>query len=116
MAAGRPVVVSTGAGCAVDLVDEGANGLTVPPGDPAALADALARVAALSDAERAAWGNRSREIVAGFGLDAFCSGLWDAVQAGAGRADRGLSPRAAIVLGALRLAARRPRAFQAVPD
>ncbi|WP_420455195.1 glycosyltransferase [Rubrivirga sp.] len=116
MAAGLPVVVSDGAGCAADLVDDGANGIRVPAGDPAALADALARVAALSDAERSAWGDRSREIVAGFGLDDFCEGLWAAAQAGHARADRPLSPMAALVLSTLRLAARRPRAFQAIPD
>lgn len=116
MAAGLPVVVSEGAGCAADLVDDGANGFTVPPGDAAVLADRLGRIASLSDAERSAFGRRSREIVAGFGLDAFCEGLWAAVRAGHDRADRGLSPAAALVLGALRLAARRPRAFQTIPD
>lgn len=114
MAAGLPVVVSEGAGCAVDLVD--GNGLTVPPGDVEALAAALAHVAGLSDAERASMGARSREIVAGFGLEAFCEGLWSAIGAGAARADRGLSLPGRLVLGALRLAARRPRAFQTIPD
>ncbi len=116
MAAGLPVVVSTGAGCAVDLVDVGANGLTVAPGDAGALTDALGRVAGLPEADRAEWGRRSCEIVAGFDLGAFCDGLWSAAQAGRRRADRGLSPAAALALSALRLAARRPRAFQAVPD
>ena len=116
MAAGLPVVVSTGAGCAVDLVDEGQNGITVPPGDATALANALSRIAALPDAEREAWGKRSRGIIAAFGLDDFCAGLWEAARAGSHRADRGLSPVAALTLGALRLAARRPRAFQAIPD
>ena len=115
-AAGLPVIVSTGAGCAVDLVDEGANGVTVPPGDAPALTDALARVATLPDVERAAWGARSREVVVDFGLDDFCSGLWAAVQAGSRRADRGLSPTSALALRVLRFAARRPRAFQTIPD
>ena len=116
MAAGLPAVVSWGAGCAEDLVEEGANGFTVPPGDAAALADRLGRVAALSDAERRDFGNRSREIIAAYDLDAFCRGLWDAAQAGQSRADRGLSPSGRLTLGALRLLARHPRAFQAIPD
>ncbi|MEM0963920.1 MAG: glycosyltransferase, partial [Bacteroidota bacterium] len=116
MAAGLPVVVSTGAGCATDLVDHGTNGLAVPAGDERQLADALCRVASLSDAERAAWGTRSHEIISAFGLDAFCTGLWDAIQAGRQRADRSLSLDGRLALGALRLLARRPRAFQTIPD
>jgi len=116
MAAGLPVVVSDGAGCCIDLVDEGANGFAVPGGDPAALADRLAQVARLSSRERGAFGRRSAEIVGSFGLDAFCDGLWSAVLSGRDRADRGLAPSAATVLGALRLAARRPDAFIAIPD
>ena len=116
MAAGLPVVVSDGAGCAADLVEPGRNGLVVPAGDAAALAAALARVAALSDAERQSWGRRSRQVVSAFGLDDFSAGLWAAVQAGRSRADRGLSLAGRLTLGALRVAARRPRSFQSVPD
>lgn len=116
MAAGLPVIVSTGAGCALDLVDEGKNGFAVPAGDPIALADRLRRMAALSDEEREAMGDRSREIISRFRLDDFSEGLWAAAQAGRSRADRGLSTSGQIVLSALRLAARHPRAFHAIPD
>ena len=44
MAAGLPVV-STAVSGIPELVRDGENGLLVPPSDPAALADALARVA-----------------------------------------------------------------------
>jgi glycosyltransferase involved in cell wall biosynthesis len=44
MAAGRPVVASA-IGQITALIDDGVNGLLVPPGDPAALADALERLA-----------------------------------------------------------------------
>lgn len=116
MAAGLPVVVSQGAGCAADLVDEGRNGFAVPSGNAAALADRMGRVAALSTAERIAFEDRSRQIVAAYDLDAFCEGLWEATLAGQARADRGLSPAGRVTLGALRLLARHPRAFQAIPD
>jgi glycosyltransferase involved in cell wall biosynthesis len=43
MAYGRPVVATRVAG-AEDLVQDGVNGLLVPPGDPLALRDALARL------------------------------------------------------------------------
>ena len=44
MAAGRPVV-STRLAAVPEMVDDGKTGLLVPPGDPAALADALGRLA-----------------------------------------------------------------------
>jgi glycosyltransferase involved in cell wall biosynthesis len=43
-AAGRPIVASDVPGCR-EVVDQGENGLLVPPGDPSALADALALLA-----------------------------------------------------------------------
>jgi len=42
MAAGRPVVASR-VGCLPDLVADAETGFIVPPGDPGALAQALAR-------------------------------------------------------------------------
>ncbi|HEX6048002.1 MAG TPA: glycosyltransferase, partial [Gemmatimonadaceae bacterium] len=50
MAAGLPVVVSDAAGCSPDLVRDSVNGFTYPCGDIDALADRLARVAALGPA------------------------------------------------------------------
>lgn len=43
-AAGRPIVASDVPGCR-EVVEDGVNGLLVPPGDPAALAGALAKLA-----------------------------------------------------------------------
>lgn len=43
IAMGRPVITSTSRGCRV-AVREGANGMIVPPGDPMALAGAMARL------------------------------------------------------------------------
>ncbi|HET7231352.1 MAG TPA: glycosyltransferase family 4 protein [Longimicrobium sp.] len=48
MACGR-AVIATAAGGAAEIVDDGVNALTVPPGDAHALADAIARLA--GDAE-----------------------------------------------------------------
>ena len=57
-AAGRPVVVAA-AGEPARLADEAGAALTVPPGDPAALADAVRRVAA-DEALRARLGDAGR--------------------------------------------------------
>jgi glycosyltransferase involved in cell wall biosynthesis len=69
MAAGLPVVVSDAAGCSVDLVRDGENGFTYPCGDVDALTDRMARIAELPPEQRRAFADRSREIVAGFGID-----------------------------------------------
>ena len=58
----RPVIASD-LGAPRETVDEGATGWRVPPGDPAALAAAIARALALPTAERAAMGERARAAV-----------------------------------------------------
>ena len=61
MMAARPVLHSVQAGN--DPVAEAGCGLTVPPGDAAAVAAGLRRLAALPAAERAAMGERGRAFV-----------------------------------------------------
>ncbi len=56
----KPVVASRVGGLP-DLVSDGATGFTVPPRDPAALAAAILRLAALSPETRRAWGRRGRQ-------------------------------------------------------
>lgn len=53
MASGLPAVVSTGAGCAPDLIEEGLTGFSHAPGDLSALADALERARDLRAAPEA---------------------------------------------------------------
>ena len=62
MAAGRPVIVSSGAG-ASELIEHGVNGLVFPAGDAAALAAAIAAVAALSEAELQTIGAAARATI-----------------------------------------------------
>lgn len=60
-ACGRPIVATSIAGCR-EIVEHGINGLLVPPRDPAALADAVAKL--LVDREaRARMGANGRRIV-----------------------------------------------------
>ena len=116
MAAGLPVLVSEGAGCAHDLVEPGRNGFRFTPDAPDELARQLDGLAALSEDARAAMGRASREIIGRYTPEAFADGLWRAVQAGRARSDRPLGWRAAAVLGALRTLSRRTRSFQSIPD
>lgn len=62
MACGLPVVVSEEAGCAIDLVQHGANGFLFPARDIAAMTDALREVLAPGVASR--MGACSRERIA----------------------------------------------------
>lgn len=59
LAAGRPVIVSAG-GDAGDVVSDADAGIAVEPGDPEALAHAVATAAAAPPAELDAWGRAGR--------------------------------------------------------
>ncbi|NLR75879.1 glycosyltransferase family 4 protein [Leeia aquatica] len=61
MMAGKPVLHAVEAGN--DAVQDAACGLSVPPEDPAALADGIRRMLALPESERDAMGARGREFV-----------------------------------------------------
>ena len=88
MAAGLPVLVSTGSGCAGDLVEEGGNGFTFDPSNPAGLADLMRRMSDGS-CNLTGMGEASREIIAGWDLNRFAAGMREAcrlaVEAGAKR-------------------------------
>jgi glycosyltransferase involved in cell wall biosynthesis len=57
------VVIAAGHGGAAETVEHGVTGVLVPPGDAAALAEAIAHVLALPEAERRAMGARARASV-----------------------------------------------------
>jgi glycosyltransferase involved in cell wall biosynthesis len=116
MAAGLPVIVSRTAGCASDLVEEGANGFTFAPRSGEELADLLTRVAAMPDDRRAAMGAAGQRRIARFRPEDFAEALARAIAAGEARRQRGLAPAASVALAALRWLAREPRAFHSIPD
>lgn len=72
MACGRAVLVSTGAGCAPDLVVDGVNGYTFSPDDAKQL---TARLIDIASGDREAMGRESARIVADWDLGRFVSGL-----------------------------------------
>lgn len=74
MSAGLPVIVTDEVGCWPDLVQDGVNGHVFKAGDIGAFADALTSV--LSDpSRRAAMGEASRRIIAGWGYEQDVEGL-----------------------------------------
>jgi phosphatidylinositol alpha 1,6-mannosyltransferase len=72
-ASGLPVVAPA-AGGPLDLVDDGATGFLVPPGDPGALAAAVAKLTADPDL-RSAQGRAARQKVLGRTWQALCDEL-----------------------------------------
>ena len=80
MAAGLPVLVSNRCGCAPDLVEEGRNGFTFDPYDIEGLARLMLRMSMMSDAERAAVGQASREIITRWTPETFATNLMKAVE------------------------------------
>jgi len=72
--AGLPLVATTAAGAAAELVDHERNGFLVPPGDVGQLAEALERI--LRDDEfREQAGARSREVARGFTPEAWATAV-----------------------------------------
>jgi glycosyltransferase involved in cell wall biosynthesis len=63
LAAGRPVIAAMD-GPTAAIIREAGAGVTTPPGDPVALADAIDRLSTLPPAELAAMGARGRRFVA----------------------------------------------------
>jgi len=82
-ACGLPLVLSDQVGAAADLLRDGENGFLVPTGDVAAAAEALGRLAA-DPGLRRAFGERSRELVAGWGYEPSVEAFVTAVREAAG--------------------------------
>lgn len=61
MAGRRPIIIASAA--INNPVEDAQCGLTVPPGDPAALAEAIVTMARASESQRALWGARGRRHV-----------------------------------------------------
>lgn len=82
-AAARPVIVSDAGGQRETVLtgDEAATGMCVPPGDAAALADAMAQAISLGPEARAAMGARGRaHVAAHYSVAAMCAttlGIYD---------------------------------------
>ena len=61
MACGKPILANL-AGEGARIIRESGGGIVVPPGSPAALADAMAKIASMSERELDALGRKGRQI------------------------------------------------------
>ena len=113
MAAGLPILISTGAGCAEDLVFDGENGYRFDPQNDDLLTRLMVQISS-PEMDQQAMGRRSQDVIASWPLERFAEALWQAVQAGQARADRTLIPSARILLWLLRQATRSMTAFHTV--
>jgi len=77
MAAGLPVIVSNGCGCAPDLVEHGRNGFVFNPRDADELSVHLTSIAG-DPRLRRQMGARSRELINNWTIHDFAKGLWKA--------------------------------------
>ncbi len=80
LAAGLPVIVSTGCGAARTLVSEGENGWCFPPEDVGALTELMLRAGASTPEALAQMGRKSRQIIGAWSLDRFVDGVLQAMQ------------------------------------
>lgn len=74
MACGSPVILSTAAGCAVDLVTDGWNGFLVEPADVSGLSRTMRSFATL-DGLPSTMGANSRERVSGYSPEHWSEGI-----------------------------------------
>lgn len=80
MAAGLPVLVSRQSGCAATLVELGSNGWLFDAERVEEIVAALQACGSCAGSELERMGQRSREIIANWGLSRFCEGAWAAAQ------------------------------------
>lgn len=79
IAAGLPALVSTGCGCAADLIQPGVTGLSFDPASTRELADQLHRMERLTPVERQAMVVAARQRLQAFSPDSFGRALRQAV-------------------------------------
>ncbi len=84
MACNLPVILTSVAGCAADLVQDGENGFVIPPRDVAQLSRAMARVAEDSGT-RVEMRCKSRKRIEANSPDAWAIGMLEAVRAVVGK-------------------------------
>ena len=74
MACGLPIIVTSVAGCSLDLVEDGWNGYVVPPRDPGRLSAAINSLVSRDDLGQK-MGAHSLERIQNFSPEACAAGL-----------------------------------------
>lgn len=113
MATGLPVIVSTGSGCSMDLVNPPKNGYVFESTDKEALVEAMLKTSA-AETNRAAMREESLRIIAKWTPDRFASGLCKAVESGFETESRHLGLIARTVFWLMLKTGKKPAAFASV--
>ncbi len=114
MAAGLPVLVSTGAGCYPELVEEGVNGFTFAPHDVQQLTQLMKALTLMPKVQRMEMARASQRIIGRWGPERFAEGLGQAWEAARLHQNRGIHPLVGAALWGLNRLVRRPTAFHTV--
>lgn len=113
MATGLPVIVSTGSGCSMDLVNSPKNGYVFESTDKDALVGAMLKISA-AETDRAAMREESLRIIAKWTPDRFASGMYKAVVRGFESSPRHLGLVARTIFWLMLKMAKKPAAFASV--
>ena len=106
MAAGLPILVSNRVGSAKRLLKEGQNGYSFDPDDEDELSNKMSMMSSCDD-ELALMGQRSRQIIDGYGPRQFASGLANAIE----YASESSKQRSFVAKKIIRMLAQRPSAM-----
>ena len=88
MASGLPVFVSNQVGCASTLIREGVNGYTFSADKVDDLAALLLKASSIDDEQHERMRQKSKEIISEWGLERFCTGVYEAIQFVSGQKKR----------------------------
>ena len=116
MATGLPALVSTGCGCADDLISGRQTGCTFDPYTLEALVACMEWMSSLDADTRRKIGDRAKEVISSYSPSAFAEALLQAARAGLARSNRGLDLRSRSALLILRLLERRVGQFYAIAE
>lgn len=115
MACGLPILVSTGAGCATDLVESGSNGYTFDPTNERELAALMTTISG-PDTDLGGMGRSSQRIIKQWSPDRFSESLWAAVMKGSAYSNRPLDLRTRLILSVIRATSTSVRSYQSVTE
>jgi glycosyltransferase involved in cell wall biosynthesis len=80
MASGLPVVISEQVGCSSTLVSDNVNGFIFAPENSSQLANIMSKISNMPEEKRKKLGDNSLKIINHWGIEKFCSGVFEIIQ------------------------------------